>query len=108
MKIFFGGIIAAALLIAILVAIDVTSTPTKPPPQRCVLQHYIILPDRCLSSCPSGVDCPSVTTRPYGIFWTQAASCPDAIICGVRRDRESKSVAERRIPAELFKPRKTS
>jgi hypothetical protein len=99
MKFFIGGIIAAALLIAILVTIDVTSSPTKPPPNRCVLQRYIILPDRCLSSCPSGVDCPPVTTRPYGIFWTQAASCPDAIICGVRRERESKAVAERRTAA---------
>jgi hypothetical protein len=108
MKFLIGGIIAAALLIAILVTIDVTSSPTKPPPGRCALQHYLILPDRCLSSCSSGVDCPTVTTRPYAVFWTQAASCADGIICGVRRERESKAFAARRLSAESSKLRKAS
>jgi hypothetical protein len=40
---------------------------------------------RCMSalrvnSCKTPFDCTS-TTRPYAVFFTQAASCMDAVIC---------------------------
>jgi hypothetical protein len=81
MKWFVGGGILAALVIAVLVVIDVTATPPPVAPGRCTFQNNLILPDRCLSSCPGGVDCPTAMTRPYFVFWTEAAGCPDAVIC---------------------------
>ena len=81
MKWLFGGSLIALLVLAALALVDATLT-TPVPPGRCVLQRNLVLPDRCRSSCKSGVDCPSATTRPYALFGTQPASCPDAIICG--------------------------
>ena len=83
MKIFAGGaMVLGVITVVILVIIDLARTPAKPPPGQCMLQNNLILPDRCISSCPSGVDCPTTMTRPYFWFWTQAAGCPDAVICG--------------------------
>jgi hypothetical protein len=80
-KFFVGGAILALLIVAVLVIVDLTATPPAPAPGRCVFQDNLILPDRCLSSCRSGVDCPTTRTRPYFVFWTEAAGCPDAVIC---------------------------
>jgi hypothetical protein len=73
----FGFIIIIVIALAIA---DVASTPS---PQRtqCVLQRKYVLPDTCVSGCPAFPNC-TATTRPYLIFFTQSATCLDAIICG--------------------------
>ena len=71
--------ILAVIIIAGLVVVDVASTPTAMKGQ-CLLDRRIILPDICVNSCSQSFDC-TLTTRPYGIFFTQAASCMDAVIC---------------------------
>ena len=76
----FTGIFGIALIVvAVLVAIDVANTPTATTGQ-CLLARRIALPDICVNSCSSPFDC-TRTTRPYLIFFTQAASCMDAVIC---------------------------
>jgi hypothetical protein len=87
MKYFAGGAAIVVLIVIGLLIVDVTVTPPAVPPGRCVFQDNFILPDRCLSSCSSGVDCPTTRTRPYFVFWTEAAGCPDAVICGRRSER---------------------
>jgi len=91
MKIFAGLGIGALLVLVGLVIVDLTSSTPTPPPGRCVLKTYFILPNRCISSCTSGVDCPPVKTTSYAVFWTQPTSCPDGIICGTRMQQESKT-----------------
>jgi hypothetical protein len=73
--------IVALGLVAILVLIgfDLSSTPT-PAKGQCVLVRRTILPDICVNSCTQAFDC-TTSTRPYGLFFTQAASCDDAVIC---------------------------
>ena len=82
MKWLLGGSLVTLLALAALALVDVTRTAPPVPPGRCVLQRNLVLPDRCRSSCKSGADCPTASTRPYALFGTQAASCPDAVICG--------------------------
>jgi hypothetical protein len=73
------GVIALLVLIAIIV-VDAVSGPT-PGRGLCIFQDRILLPDRCVSGCRECPECPTAATRPYLIFWTEAASCPDACIC---------------------------
>ena len=79
------GIIASITVIGaiVLTVIDLASTPTPPKSGTCLLVTRIFLPDICLGSCADGrtVDCPVATTRPYAIFFTQAASCGLGVIC---------------------------
>lgn len=82
MKWLFGGLIVVVVAVLGLITVDLTRTPPPVPPGRCVFVDNLILPDRCISSCKSGVDCPTTRTKPYFVFWTEAAGCPDAIICG--------------------------
>jgi hypothetical protein len=68
----------AVIVIVVLIVVDVTSTPaptTPGPVGTCTLVHRIVLPDTCVCSVKGG-SCTAVTTRPYLIFFTQAASCP--------------------------------
>jgi hypothetical protein len=74
-----GLAIVVVIVVAVLVAVDVTSTPTAAKGQ-CVLVRRIILPDICNNSCSPPFDC-TLTTRPYAVFFTQAATCMDAVIC---------------------------
>jgi len=62
-----------------LAIVDVASTPTASAGQ-CILARRILLPDICVNSCSPPFDC-TRTTRPYGFFFTQAASCMDGVIC---------------------------
>jgi hypothetical protein len=82
MKFVAGGAFVLGVIVATLVIIDLARTPPTPRPGQCALQDNLILPDRCVSSCPSGVDCPTTMTRRYFWFWTEAAGCPDGVICG--------------------------
>ena len=41
----------------------------------CVLIRRIVLPDICSCIAAGGASCPVAATRPYAIFWTQAATC---------------------------------
>ena len=71
------GIIVAILVVAVvvIVVVDVTSTPAPDPKQdACLMDRNILLPDRCLCSREPRPDC-TATTRPYLIFFTQAATC---------------------------------
>jgi hypothetical protein len=77
----FGLIIGTIIIVIItLVVIDVATTPTVTKGQ-CLLDRRIILPDICVNSCKPPFDC-TLTTRPYAVFFTQAATCMDAVICG--------------------------
>jgi hypothetical protein len=76
-----GLIVGTVIFIIIaLVVVDVATAPTVTKGQ-CLLDRRIILPDVCLNTCNPPFDC-TLTTRPYGLFWTQAATCMDAVICG--------------------------
>ncbi len=75
-----------ALLILIPVAIltgfilkDVLSTPPVTKGQ-CLLARRVVLPDVCVNSCTPSFNC-TLTTRPYALVFTQAASCLDEVIC---------------------------
>ncbi|PYL10367.1 MAG: hypothetical protein DME34_00690 [Verrucomicrobia bacterium] len=79
-RISFSGAGAVVALLAIgvaivvvLIIVDVTRKPPAAPPDTCSLVHHIILPDNCVCSNPKGV-CFPTQTRPYLIFWTQAAA----------------------------------
>jgi len=68
----------AVVVIVVLIIVDVARTPpptTQPPAGTCTLVHRIVLPDTCVCSAAGGT-CGWITTRPYLIFFTQAASCP--------------------------------
>jgi hypothetical protein len=67
------------LVVIILVSIDIASTPSAGK-GACILARRTILPDICVNSCTPPFDC-TTSTRPYGLFFTQAASCAAAVIC---------------------------
>jgi hypothetical protein len=75
------GLVGALVLVilAVVVAVDLASGPT-PQKGQCLLRRQLLLPDRCVNSCASPFDC-TVATRPYLVFWTQAATCLDGVIC---------------------------
>jgi hypothetical protein len=78
-----GLLVELALLVVIvvagLVAVDVASTPT-PTRGQCLLVRRILLPDICNNICSPPFDC-TRTTRSYLLFFTQSATCDDAVIC---------------------------
>lgn len=80
MRIVIGATIGLVVfLLVTLVVVDVATTPTATRGQ-CLLSRRTVLPDICVNSCPSAFDC-TLTTRPYAVFFTQAASCMDGVIC---------------------------
>jgi hypothetical protein len=79
MKIIGSLLVVAVLIVIGLIVADVASPPAVTQGQ-CLLARRIILPDICVNSCKQVFDC-TATTRPYAIFFTQAASCVDAVIC---------------------------
>ena len=81
MKVFAGAMVLGMIAVVTLVIIDLARSAPKPAPGQCMFQDNLILPDRCISSCP-GIDCPTTRTRSYLWFWTEAAGCPDGVICG--------------------------
>ncbi len=76
---FWAGVIALVVIIG-LVVVDIARTPAAMP-GKCTLTMRTILPDICVNSCSSGPDVCTVTTRPYLVFFTQSATCADAVIC---------------------------
>ena len=80
MKLFAIVAIVAILVIVTLIVVDVATAPTTTRGQ-CVLDRRVVLPDVCLNSCNPPFDC-TRSTRPYAVFFTQAATCLDAVICG--------------------------
>jgi hypothetical protein len=72
-----GGLILMG--VAITIVVDVASTPAATTGQ-CLLVRRTVLPDICVNNCSQAFDC-TLTTRPYLVFFTQAASCMDAVIC---------------------------
>ena len=78
-RVSFGILGIVLIVVAVLVAVDVANTP-KATTGQCLLARRTLLPDICVNSCSVPFDC-TRTTRPYAIFFTQAASCMDAVIC---------------------------
>ena len=74
------GLVVIIVLVGLVIR-DVVSTPPATTSQ-CLLQRNTLLPDRCVTGCAGGERLCTVATRPYAIFFTQAAACADAIICG--------------------------
>lgn len=70
---------AAIIVLLTLIVVDVATTPTATKGQ-CLLDRRIVLPDICVNSCTPAFDC-TTTTRPYAVFFTQAATCADGVIC---------------------------
>ena len=73
-----GVIVVIVVLIIVDVARSGPSTTTGPGGSgtgMCVLIRRIVLPDICSCTAAGGASCPVTTTRPYAIFWTQAATC---------------------------------
>jgi len=70
-------LIGILIVVVILALIDVArSRPTTTENRgTCVLVRRIVLPDICSCTAVGGASCPPATTRPYAVFWTQAASC---------------------------------
>jgi hypothetical protein len=83
MKIALPVGIVAVIVVLVLIAVDVARTPAATTGQ-CLLARRTVLPDICVNSCSTPFDC-TLTRRPYLIFFTQAATCMDAVICGSRR-----------------------
>jgi hypothetical protein len=79
MKIIIGLLGVIIILVLVAVAVDVATTPTAPS-GRCVLQRRFVLPDTCVGCASFPAIC-TATTRPYLVFWTQSATCVDAVIC---------------------------
>ncbi len=69
------GIGIIIIIVAIVVAVDVTNNPTPTSQDSCDLDRNILLPDKCVCSNPPRAECAATSTRPYGLFFTQAASC---------------------------------
>lgn len=80
-------LVSAALFAAIIVAVVIVlaDAVTEPTGENCLLDDNILLPDRCfVAGCEGDDFCPPATTRPYLIFWEEAASCPDGnFLCPV-------------------------
>jgi len=68
-----GCIVIVAIIVLIIV--DASSKPPPAPQETCTLVHHIVLPDNCVCSV-AGKTCTPTATRPYLIFFTQAAACP--------------------------------
>ena len=66
------GIVIVA--VAILIAVDASRTAPPNPQETCTLVRHIVLPDNCVCSV-AGRTCSPFTTRPYLIFFKQAATC---------------------------------
>jgi hypothetical protein len=80
MKIALTASFGLTLFVVITLAVvDVATTPAATQGQ-CLLSRRYLLPDICVNSCSPAFDC-TRTTRPYMVFFTQAASCMDAVIC---------------------------
>jgi len=73
------GLAVLIVVVAVLVAVDVASTPAATRGQ-CLLVRRIVLPDICNNNCSPPFDC-TLTTRPYLVFFSQSATCMDAVIC---------------------------
>jgi hypothetical protein len=70
-----GGIVGILILVvAVLIVVDVASTPAPTGVDTCSLVHRYVLPDTCVC-LTAGRTCSWFTTRPYLFFFTQAASC---------------------------------
>ena len=71
-----AAIIGVAIVVVIvLIIVDATRTPPPATPQEtCTLVRHIVLPDNCVCST-AGKSCTPTKTRPYLVFWTQAAAC---------------------------------
>ena len=65
---------------------DIVSTPVATSNQ-CILQRNTLLPDRCVTGCAGAERLCTVATRPYAIFFTQAARCASTLICGASGHR---------------------
>jgi len=79
MRAVIGSVIGIGILVIVaLIIVDVAGTPapTGPPGGgTCTLVRRIVLPDTCVCSAAAGT-CGWATTRPYLLFFKQAASCP--------------------------------
>jgi hypothetical protein len=64
----------AIVVIIVLIIVDATRTPPATPRETCTLVRHIVLPDACVCSV-AGKTCTPTATRPYLIFFKQAAAC---------------------------------
>ena len=69
------GIVIVVVVVLVIVDVATNPSPTSTPQETCTLVHHIILPDACVCSVASK-SCHPTKTRPYLIFFQQAAACP--------------------------------
>jgi hypothetical protein len=78
-----GWIVTIVVVVIIVITIiDIATVPAT-----CALDKNILLPDSCRGSCPVDTSkakcCTTTATRPYAVFFTQAAACACPTIgCG--------------------------
>ena len=65
----------AIVVVVVLIIVDVAHTPPPAPQDTCTLVRHIVLPDACVCST-AGKSCHPTRTRPYLIFFQQAAEYP--------------------------------
>jgi hypothetical protein len=72
-------VVVLGTIIGTTIGMDVSSTPTASKGQ-CLLARRTLLPDVRVYFCTPAFDC-TKATRPYALFFTQAATCEDGVIC---------------------------
>ena len=70
-----AGIVIIVVVVLVIVDVATNPSPTPTPQETCTLVHHIILPDACVCSV-ANKSCHPTKTRPYLIFFQQAAACP--------------------------------
>ena len=73
----FLGIVLVVVVVLIIIDVASAPGPTSSTPTdagSCTLVRRLFLPDYCSCSV-AGKTCTAVTTRPYAVSFTQAASC---------------------------------
>ena len=83
MRGFVGLFSIFVVAVVVLIVVDVIVRPT-PSQDACALDRQLLLPDSCAGNCDPGEVCLAATTRPYGFFLEQAASCVE--LCSVTVD----------------------
>lgn len=68
-------VIVAVLVVLGLVVADIVMVPPPASLTSCDLDRNIVLPDTCLCASRGRPGCPAATTKPYFIFFRQAATC---------------------------------
>lgn len=93
------GWLSWIVTIVVVVIIIIITVDAATAPATCALDKNIILPDACRGSCPVDTPkskcCIATATRPYAVFFTQAAACACPTLgCGTLGGANKKPAAD--------------